>query len=124
MGLTISESEFYEKFKSGKVRGYVAYDGTFDDEINKKTSDTNENPVLMNTFIVYNTTLTPSEGGEKAIYRECETESEAIAITRMLNTIFESFVTVEFDMDEEDMQDETIEETMTYEHVLVQWAYA
>ena len=102
MSLEISESEFNKKYKYGKVRGYVDYE---------------ESP---ETFIVYNQTLTPNEGGDKAIYRVCETESEAIALVRILNTIFESVVTVEFTP----VDDPNTEDSMTYEHQMVQWAYA
>ena len=41
----------------------------------------------------------------------------------MLNSIFESFVTVEFDLTKEEI-DEGQEEVMTYEHQIVTWAYA
>ena len=120
MTFTIDEEDFNENYKYSKVRGYLPYDGRY---VENEDGDLVKEEIER-TYIVYNQTLTPNEGGDKAIYRECETESEAIAIVRMLNSIFTSFVTVDFDMDEEDMQDETIEETMTYEHVLVQWAYA
>ena len=119
MTLTISEGEFIRKYKYNKIRGHVDYDGIFNDETGKKESI--DEP---KTFIVYNQTLTPSEGGDKAVYRVCETESEAITLTKTLNSIFESFVTVEFYMDEEDMADETIESIMTYEHQMVTWVYA
>jgi hypothetical protein len=122
MTLTISEEEFNRKYKYNKIRGHVDYDGAFNDETGQKESI--EDMDGINIFIVYNQTLTPSEGGDKAIYRVCKTESEAITITKTLNSIFESFVTVEFDMDEEDMADETIESVMTYEHQMVTWVYA
>ncbi len=118
MTLTISEEEFNRTYKYNKVRGHVTYDGVFNDETGK--TETFSEP----TFIVYNQTLTPNEGGNKAIYRVCETESEAITLTKTLNAIFESFVTVEFEMDEEDMADATIESVMTYEHKMVTWVYA
>jgi len=115
-GFTIDEKDFYETYKHTKVRGYVDYEGTWDDDEGRARE-------LGQTWIVYNYTLTPSEGGEKAIYRECSSESEAIAIVRMLNSIFESFVTVEFDLTKEEI-DEGQEEVMTYEHQIVTWAYA
>ena len=115
-GFTIDEKDFYETYKHTKVRGYVDYEGTWDDDEGRARE-------LGQTWIVYNYPLTPSEGGEKAIYRECSSESEAIAIVRMLNSIFESFVTVEFDLTKEEI-DEGQEEVMTYEHQIVTWAYA
>ena len=105
MSLTISEKEFNTKYKHNKVRGHVDYDDNH------------------RTWVVYNYTLTPNEGGDKAVYRVCESESEAIAIVRMLNTIFESHVTVEFDIDDDD-REQGVEEVMTYEHQMVTWAYA
>ncbi len=112
-GFTIDEATFRDAYSHTKVRGYVDYDGTWDDEKNSKED-------IERTWIVYNYTLTPSEGGEKAIYRECSSEAEAISLVRILNTIFESFVTVEFEPDD----DPNTEDVMTYEHQIVTWAYA
>ena len=120
MSLTISEEEFYKKYKYNKVRGYVDYDGRWDDDTNRKEEREHGN---YRRWVVYNQTLTPAEGGDKAVYRVCESESEAIAIVRMLNTIFESHVTVEFDIDDDD-REQGVEEVMTYEHQMVTWAYA
>ena len=112
-GFTIDEKDCYETYKHTKVRGYVDYEGTWDDDEGRARE-------LGQTWIVYNYTLTPSEGGEKAIYRECSSEAEAISLVRILNTIFESFVTVEFEPDD----DPNTEDVMTYEHQIVTWAYA
>ena len=117
MSLTISEKEFNTKYKHNKVRGHVDYDGRWDDDTNRKEEGNYQ------TWVVYNYTLTPNAGGDKAVYRVCESESEAIAIVRMLNTIFESHVTVEFDIDDDD-REQGVEEVMTYEHQMVTWAYA
>ena len=114
-GFTLDESDFYEAYQYGKERGYVDYDGKWGDDEGAYEID--------KTWIVYNQTLTPAEGGDKAIYRECSSEAEAIAIVRMLNTIFESFVTVEFNLTPEEI-DEGQEEVMTYEHQIVNWTYA
>ena len=115
-GFTIDEEEFYEKHQYGKVRGYVDFDGTWDDDEGRKRE-------LGQTWIVYNQTLTPAAGGDKAVYRECSSEAEAIALVRVLNSIFESFVTVEFDLDEDDIE-EGREDVLTYEHQIVSWVYA
>ena len=112
MTFTMDEKEFYEKYKFNKVRGYVDYDGRYVDDFQSKEE-------IDRTYIVYNQTLTPAKGGEKSIYRECETESEAQAIVKVLNSIFTTSVTVDFS-DVEDGE----EETMTYDHVIVQWVYA
>jgi len=115
-GFTIDEEEFRESYQYGKVRGYVDFDGTWDDDEGRKRE-------VGQTWVVFNQTLTPSAGGDKAVYRECSSEAEAIAIVRILNSIFESFVTVEFDLDEEEIADGR-EDVMTYEHQMVTWVYA
>ena len=112
MTFTIDEQEFNEKYRYNKVRGYVDYDARYDDDLQDKQE-------IDKTYIVYNQTLTPREGGQKAIYRECETESEAQAITAVLNSIFTSTVIVDFSEVEEGQ-----EELMSYEHSIVQWVYA
>ena len=112
MTFTIDEQEFNEKYRYNKVRGYVDYDARYVDDLQDKQE-------IDKTYILYNQTLTPREGGEKAIYRECETESEAQAITAVLNSIFTSTVIVDFNEVEEG-QDESI----SYEHSIVQWVYA
>ena len=63
-GFTIDEKDFYETYKHTKVRGYVDYEGTWDDDEGRARE-------LGQTWIVYNYTLTHSDGGENAIYREC-----------------------------------------------------
>ena len=121
MSLTINEDEFYEKYRHNKVRGHVDYDGKWDDDTNQKNMEQWPVEGGYRTWVVYNYTLTPNQGGDKAVYRICESEAEAIAIVRMLNTIFESHVTVEFD---KETLTEGEEEVMTYEHQMVTWAYA
>ena len=119
MTFTIDEEEFNKNYKYKKVRGYVNYDARYvRRDSDRGQGDLQEKLEIDKTYIVYNQTLTPREGGEKAIYRECETESEAKAITRVLNSIFTSSVIVNF-KDEEGQEDQ-----MSYQHHIVQWAYA